>query len=202
MAASGDSFPHILTSKTHFFGLKLYVLVGMGVVVVVCVVAIFLAFLCFYSKPRSSKGRKAGARQVHGSGSIPAVTKTIVELKASADRVERGSGDEVDVVNAEAGLAKFRQVEIGGDEAGYGGGEKTRRASDVDASGRWRESAATAEERRNMGWGRWYGLKELEIATRGFAEENVIGEGGYGVVYGGVLSDGSAVAVKNLLNKK
>ncbi|CAN0909886.1 Glucan endo-1,3-beta-glucosidase 7, partial [Linum grandiflorum] len=52
------------------------------------------------------------------------------------------------------------------------------------------------------GWGRWYGLKELEKATRGFAAENVVGEGGYGVVYRGVLADGSVVAVKNLLNNK
>lgn len=52
------------------------------------------------------------------------------------------------------------------------------------------------------GWGRWYSLKEVEHATRGFAEGNVIGEGGYGVVYRGVLQDGSVVAVKNLHNNK
>ncbi|KAF5954859.1 hypothetical protein HYC85_007715 [Camellia sinensis] len=40
------------------------------------------------------------------------------------------------------------------------------------------------------------------MATRGFAVENVIGEGGYGIVYKGVLQDGSVVAVKNLLNNK
>lgn len=45
-------------------------------------------------------------------------------------------------------------------------------------------------------------MKELEIATGGFSEENVIGEGGYGIVYRGVLDDGSVVAVKNLLNNK
>jgi hypothetical protein len=41
----------------------------------------------------------------------------------------------------------------------------------------------------------------VEIATRGFSEGNVIGEGGYGVVYRGVLQD-SVVAVKNLHNNK
>lgn len=54
----------------------------------------------------------------------------------------------------------------------------------------------------DIGWGRWYSLRELEIATRRFAEENVIGEGGYGIVYRGVLQDESVVAVKNLLNNK
>lgn len=53
-----------------------------------------------------------------------------------------------------------------------------------------------------MGWGRWYSLAELKLATRGFADENVIGEGGYGIVYRGILQDGSAVAVKKLLNNK
>ena len=54
----------------------------------------------------------------------------------------------------------------------------------------------------HLGWGRWYTLRELEAATGGLCEENVIGEGGYGIVYHGVLSDGTRVAVKNLLNNK
>jgi len=45
-------------------------------------------------------------------------------------------------------------------------------------------------------------LKELENATDAFAEGNVIGEGGYGIVYRGILQDGSIVAVKNYLNNK
>ncbi|CAI9767733.1 unnamed protein product [Fraxinus pennsylvanica] len=38
-------------------------------------------------------------------------------------------------------------------------------------------------------WGRWYTLRELEAATNGLADENVIGEGGYGIVYYSVLAD-------------
>lgn len=63
-------------------------------------------------------------------------------------------------------------------------------------------AAAAARGGEGMGWGRWYSLREMEMATGGFAEGNVIGEGGYGVVYRGVLGDGSVVAVKNLLNNK
>ncbi|KAK8563229.1 hypothetical protein V6N12_011282 [Hibiscus sabdariffa] len=54
----------------------------------------------------------------------------------------------------------------------------------------------------NIGRGRWYIMKELEMATRGFTEENVVGEGGYDVVFHGVLQDGSVVIVKSLLNNK
>ncbi|KAG6624631.1 probable serine/threonine-protein kinase At1g01540 [Carya illinoinensis] len=54
----------------------------------------------------------------------------------------------------------------------------------------------------HLGWGHWYTLRELEVSTNGFADENVIGEGGYGIVYRGVLEDNTTVAVKNLLNNR
>lgn len=53
-----------------------------------------------------------------------------------------------------------------------------------------------------MGWGHWYTLRELEECTKGFADENVIGEGGYGIVYYAVLEDNTQVAVKSLLNNR
>ncbi|KAL0432546.1 UNVERIFIED_CONTAM: putative serine/threonine-protein kinase [Sesamum latifolium] len=54
----------------------------------------------------------------------------------------------------------------------------------------------------HLGWGHWYTLRELEESTNSFADENVIGEGGYGIVYYGVLGDDTKVAVKNLLNNR
>ncbi|KAI3713047.1 hypothetical protein L1987_71617 [Smallanthus sonchifolius] len=54
----------------------------------------------------------------------------------------------------------------------------------------------------HLGWGHWYTLRELEDATDGFAAENVIGQGGYGIVYHGVLANNTQVAVKNLLNNR
>ncbi|KAL1349428.1 hypothetical protein AAHE18_07G156900 [Arachis hypogaea] len=65
-----------------------------------------------------------------------------------------------------------------------------------------RREEESVESSPNIGWGRWYSMSEVEEATNGFAEGNVIGEGGYGIVYRGVLRDGSVVAVKNLLNNK
>ncbi|PKU74033.1 putative serine/threonine-protein kinase [Dendrobium catenatum] len=54
----------------------------------------------------------------------------------------------------------------------------------------------------HLGWGHWFTLRELEVATNMFTDENVIGEGGYGIVYHGVLTDTTHIAVKNLLNNR
>lgn len=40
--------------------------------------------------------------------------------------------------------------------------------------------------------------KELELATDNFSEANVIGNGDFGVIYRGVLRDGTVAAVKKL----
>lgn len=63
-------------------------------------------------------------------------------------------------------------------------------------------SAAGMPEVSHLGWGHWFTLRDLEEATDGLAEENVIGEGGYGIVYRGTLHDSTMIAVKNLLNNR
>ncbi|XP_061372709.1 probable receptor-like serine/threonine-protein kinase At4g34500 [Gastrolobium bilobum] len=152
---SGGALPE-LTKRTPILGLKLYVLISVFLLILVAVVLLIL--LCI-RRSRSSKKRKM--RVKHSSGTIPLVSKEIVEVKALELKIEDG---------------------------------------DVDPKSEIEESASV--ECPNIGWGRWYSLKELEIATDGFAEGNVIGEGGYGIVYRGILQDGSVVAVKNLLNNK
>ncbi|CAM0870279.1 unnamed protein product [Alopecurus aequalis] len=63
-------------------------------------------------------------------------------------------------------------------------------------------SGAGGPEVSHLGWGHWFTLRELEEATDGLTEENVIGEGGYGIVYRGTLQDSTIIAVKNLLNNR
>lgn len=110
----------------------------------------------------------------HSSGSLPLFSKDIAEIKGS-DRPEI-------------------RVELGG--------KKGSSESELSGGSTASSSAVSSVDGGNIGWGRWYSLKELEMATAGFSEENVVGEGGYGIVYRGVLQDGSVVAVKNLLNNK
>ncbi|KAE9615705.1 hypothetical protein Lal_00017610 [Lupinus albus] len=44
----------------------------------------------------------------------------------------------------------------------------------------------------------WFTYEELIQATNGFSEQNMLGEGGFGCVYKGLLIDGREVAVKQL----
>lgn len=47
---------------------------------------------------------------------------------------------------------------------------------------------------------KWFGKAELERATDGFSQRNMIGQGSYGIVYKGTLADGTAVAIKKVLD--
>ncbi|XP_052182389.1 probable receptor-like serine/threonine-protein kinase At4g34500 [Diospyros lotus] len=189
--SSGRSVFHSLASKTPIMGLKLYVLIG------ICFACIIVVFFLVFLRLRSNRNsRRRGTLVKHGSGLLPLVSEEIIQIKGS-DLAEKGKIDGHEKergANVRAKLGKVIGVEIGKGSSGsnVSGGSQSETTS----------SSAVSADGPNIGWGRWYSLKELEVATRGFSDENVIGEGGYGIVYRGVLQDGSVVAVKNLLNNK
>ncbi|PWA41454.1 somatic embryogenesis receptor kinase 2 [Artemisia annua] len=47
-----------------------------------------------------------------------------------------------------------------------------------------------------------FSLRELQVATDGFSNKNILGRGGFGKVYKGRLTDGSLVAVKRLKEER
>ncbi|KAJ6794125.1 putative serine/threonine-protein kinase PBL7 isoform X1 [Iris pallida] len=65
----------------------------------------------------------------------------------------------------------------------------------IYAGGKLIYSAALKERKRG---GQVFTYKELELATDGFSPENVIGNGGFGVVFRGTLRDGTEAAIKVL----
>ncbi|KAK8624885.1 hypothetical protein V6N13_089771 [Hibiscus sabdariffa] len=125
-----------------------------------------MIFLCFRL---NRNARKRKVKHISGLISYSLVSKEIWEIKALNQNVNCFS-KEVKIGNV---VPSKSSEEVSDDVLG---------ASDV--------SSADAQ---NIGWGRWYNMKELEMATHGFAEENVVGEGGYGVVFCDVLQHGSIV---------
>lgn len=87
-------------------------------------------------------------------------------------------------------------VRMSGESAASRGGD----GESTDSGGAGSDAEVPESARR--GWGRRYTCRELDEATGGLGAANVMGEGGYGVVYKGVLRDGTAVAIKNLHNNR
>lgn len=107
----------------------------------------------------------------------------------------------IEVIKAEqeAPLIAVESARTSGETASSSGGGSAREWS-TDSGGCGGDDAEPEAARR--GWGRRYTRRELEEATDGLAAYNVLGEGGYGVVYKGVLRDSTAVAIKNLHNNR
>jgi serine/threonine protein kinase len=63
----------------------------------------------------------------------------------------------------------------------------------ISASPSFNSSMATYK-----GSAKTFSLTEMERATQGFDESKIIGEGGFGLVYEGILEDGECIAVKIL----
>uniref|UniRef100_A0A7C8ZR49 non-specific serine/threonine protein kinase n=1 Tax=Opuntia streptacantha TaxID=393608 RepID=A0A7C8ZR49_OPUST len=177
-----------LSKPTSIFGLRLWVIIGILVGSTI-VLLLFLLSLCLTSRSRRRNNHHFDADVT------PSVSKEIKEVQV------------IPAVNHHPrrpiAAAPDIQVEIGKTEHRVvfsDSGESTIRSNSGN------DGSTTASyggpEVSHLGWGRWYTLRELELATNFLADENVIGEGGYGIVYRGVLGDNSMVAVKNLLNNR
>ncbi|CAI9765513.1 unnamed protein product [Fraxinus pennsylvanica] len=188
---SGNSSFTFFTSKTPILGQKLYIVI---IATVVIMISIFFFIFLFLRWNRNSKRRGVGEK--HGSGLLPPVCNKITEIKTS-DHAE------INIVGVKnkafiiPNVVKDVVIESKGKKgSSESNGSSTTRSESSSAM------SASTDGLGNIGWGRRYSLKDLEIATNRFSNDNVIGEGGYGIVYRGVLHDGSVVAVKNLLNNK
>uniref|UniRef100_A0A2P2LKH4 non-specific serine/threonine protein kinase n=2 Tax=Rhizophora mucronata TaxID=61149 RepID=A0A2P2LKH4_RHIMU len=209
-----------LSKKTSIFGLRLWVVLGICVGAAF-VLVLFLISLWLTSK-RNKTSKNASLSAVKSSvnkATIPNVSKEIQEIRIDPNHpTSDGKPQNPDPVPESESALVLRleeetnpvsgrnriHIEIGKDHriaypeqsggSGHGSGE--RRSGDLAVP------VISVPEVSHLGWGHWYTLRELEVSTNGFADENVIGEGGYGIVYRGILEDNTKVAVKNLLNNR
>uniref|UniRef100_A0A7N0R8A5 non-specific serine/threonine protein kinase n=1 Tax=Kalanchoe fedtschenkoi TaxID=63787 RepID=A0A7N0R8A5_KALFE len=177
MTVFDQAFFHTdLSKQTSIFGLKLWVVIGVfcGAAVVLI---LFSISLCLTSRRRRSKPP------------TPPDVKEIVHHHHHRDLAP------VPDIQIDIGRPDHRVVFSTGSQ---GSADSKGNSSFRDTA----PSTTNVPQVSHLGWGRWYTLRELELATNGLADENVVGEGGYGIVYTGVLADHTKVAVKNLLNNR
>ncbi|XP_047957580.1 probable receptor-like protein kinase At2g42960 [Salvia hispanica] len=177
----GSSYNFDLSKKTHIFHLKVWVLVSIFVGIFVVVVMLLL-WRCSKSKKKSSVGL------------IPNVSREIKEIRieqkksAGMEEVEYFNVQEEKEKDCDKLLVHFKN------EDSFNSSSNDPNAVSVSSP------LAGLPELSHLGWGHWFTLRDLEMATNRFSKENVIGEGGYGIVYSGQLINGTIVAVKRLLN--
>lgn len=211
-----------LSKKTPIFGIKVWEIIGIGVGLSIIVILSVLSY-CLTSRKKSRKSRD----EVPVS-QIPVVSKEIKEVRVEQvssngflprDGIlltihDKSSDKESDKVMVHLGVGKKMKHEDSGSHSDSFHHLDRSQSGDEGSSGSvklYRPSSSSypltapsplcgLPEFSHLGWGHWFTLRDLELATNRFSKENILGEGGYGIVYKGQLINGSAVAVKKLLN--
>ncbi|KAK9112718.1 hypothetical protein Scep_020237 [Stephania cephalantha] len=207
-----------LSKRTSIFGLRLWVVLGICLGAAF-VLILFLISLWFTSKRNNNNSNNKSSQKQK----IPNISKEIQEIRIDRNPTtinHQEPNKPSNPSNPESELDQIGQIEgqlmapHPEEEALYGHhrihidiGKDHRisypeRCGGGSSHGSGDQFGIAAPEVSHLGWGHWYTLRELEDATNGFADENVIGEGGYGIVYRGELQDKTLVAVKNLLNNR
>ncbi|KAJ6399199.1 hypothetical protein OIU77_019866 [Salix suchowensis] len=218
---SSESLNAELSKKTSVLGLKLWVLIGISVGVfiisILCVLSVWATF--------RRKSRRSVDKYCHSK--IPNVSKDIKIDRVGAQNSnghhesllltinDKSSDKNSDKMLTHLGTSKSSDPDIASQSSSIYHNEKacSSNSGEEGSSGTVRKQSSLSyaglvtaspliglPEISHLGWGHWFTLRDLEFATNRFAAENVLGEGGYGVVYKGRLINGSEVAVKKLLN--
>ncbi|XP_010517847.1 PREDICTED: probable receptor-like protein kinase At2g42960 [Camelina sativa] len=206
-----------MSKKISFFGLKglklwvwVCLVVGVFIVMILCILSLWITFR---RKSRSSSNKFPFNQIPHESKDIrvdrarfqnhnPHPESLYIEMndksngKTMLSHLGRTKSSDNDTLSQCSSVNHHGRAcsSHSGEEGGFG------------SAGRQYGGPVTASplvglpEISHLGWGHWFTLRDLELATNRFAAVNVLGEGGYGVVYRGKLVNGTEVAVKKLLN--
>ncbi|XP_047980010.1 probable serine/threonine-protein kinase At1g01540 [Salvia hispanica] len=192
-----------LSNRTSIFGLQLWVVIGIVIGAVILLI-VFLLSLCVPAFRRRHR-RRSRSRSSGTKGKLrrsvrdprPAVSKEMQVINRDSAADQRSVAPQV-VPERQIDTGKVEHRVVFSDKVGS---SSEIRATSGAETGSYR-GIGSLPEVSHLGWGRSYTLRELEAACNGFSDENVIGEGGYGIVYYGELTDNTRIAVKNLLNNR
>ncbi|PSR85249.1 Receptor-like protein kinase [Actinidia chinensis var. chinensis] len=209
-----------LSKKTPIFHLKVWVLMGIFIGMFIVIILLVLSF-CLTSQKKARRAiDKLPVNQ------IPTITKEIKEIRVDRNSAYNygdflalhdnfsDKDSEKHPMNLSVEMTKNAETSsqfgslnhLEKDNDGSQSGEKTSVIGPLDVFRPLSHPITSPSplsglpELSHLGWGHWFTLRDLEIATNRFSKDNVIGEGGYGVVYQGNLVNGTPVAVKKLLN--
>lgn len=211
-------------SKKSFAGVKVWVLIGILVGGFIVIILSVLLYFCITSRKRSSSTKRSNLRLPIRQN--PSISQEIKEIRvdqvstnnfAYQDSVLHGLQDNYNHKDSDKLLNRPSIDKVKNNEMSSHSGSLTNmekdgyayQSGDEGSSGNigahkhpmgGSSPLSGLPEFSHLGWGHWFTLRDLETATNRFAKENVIGEGGYGVVYQGRLINGASVAVKRLLN--
>lgn len=206
-----------LSKKTSVFGLKAWELMGIVVGLFIIIILLVLS-ICLSSKKKSRRG----------NGMIPLSRMLFVSEEIKEIRVDQVSANNhhqngafmslhdkfndqdsekilIQTKNGEDSSQSGSFIHVEKDAAGSQSGEESGAKSvSIHRSSSHPITAPSPlsglPEFSHLGWGHWFTLRDLELATNRFSKDNIIGEGGYGVVYQGQLVNGNPVAIKKLFN--
>jgi hypothetical protein len=193
-----------LSKKTFVFGLKVWVLMG---IIVGLFIVIILVLLSFYLTSRKKSRR---ANDMLPISQIPMVSEEIKEIKVDQVSANKSTDRELEKFSihpkngdnsSQSGSFNHAEQEGVGSQSGEEGGMGTLSVYRSSSHPVTAPSPLSGlPEFSHLGWGHWFTLRDLDRATNRFSKENIIGEGGYGIVFRGNLINGTPVAVKKLFN--
>ncbi|XP_007038810.2 PREDICTED: probable serine/threonine-protein kinase At1g01540 [Theobroma cacao] len=177
-----------LLKHTSFFGLRLWMLIVAFLILFILLVFFIISLCVIYCRRRRSYKQApcclpnpiAPRHNYHSPYSTSSLNRRLLPLNVSKT--------ETNMTKPELEVMLSDQL-------------STRASMTTQESLPDLEHFAKCSPAVSENWtGNHFSLREAEIVTNGFAYENLIGHGDYGVVYRGVLLDHTRVAVKRLLS--
>ncbi|KAL2942074.1 hypothetical protein RDABS01_030424 [Bienertia sinuspersici] len=177
------------------FGLKVWKVIGI-VAGLFIIIILALVPLCLTARKKARKANKGEIKEIrvehiatnaygHNEGNFPTLKDKFSDQYSDKTVVPRDSGR---MRNGEASSqsGSFHHVEGGGfvlgDEGGSGSGSYPLYKPSSSHPITTPSPLSGLPKFSHLGWGHWFILRDLKISTNKFSKENVIGEGGHGIV--------------------